>query len=152
MSHTSNNNSRVRTIKRRTTTVVYFERAPRAPVAATNRVDQPTAAAKSNRVSDDAARRLLRTRFPKSFGAGVPLKVGVSHELVALAGDIGLSPKQIKNALRYLTNTRHYIEQLCAPDSVRVDLEGDVVSSVTDEQRTQAVEKLNALIERRRKT
>lgn len=151
MTHPPKTHSISRTVKRRSKTVVFFERAamrvsPAAsPLSANNHLPRSASA------DGDEVLLKLRKQFPDSIGAGRPLAIGAGDDLITQADSLGVSGKQLKAALRYLTNTTHYLEAVMAEDSFRVDLAGKWVSDVTDAQRQHAQSKLAAITERRRK-
>jgi sRNA-binding protein len=82
----------------------------------------------------------LQRRWPDSFGALRPLKVGIDRDVRAALPE--LSRTAISRAMNRYTRNPAYLAALAAPGAVRVDLDGAVVEAVADEDREHAVERL----------
>jgi ProP effector len=84
--------------------------------------------------------------FPRTFfTAGAerrPLKVGISHDL--LAADTGMSKAQVRGALRFYCGSIGYLANM-AEGAARVDLAGDPTGIVTADEAAHAARRLTEI-------
>lgn len=71
--------------------------------------------------------------FPKKPAPKVPLKIGIHHDLVAQAEQLGLSAIEIRAVLKKWCRGKRYRECLVA-GAVRVDLQGQACGFVSKEE------------------
>jgi ProP effector len=97
---------------------------------------------RSNRLStsaDDAARAVatLQKQFPRAFPRSpipkVPLKVGILKDVLAHAGSIGLSARDVRNGIKLWCRGHHYWTRL-TEGSARIDLQGEIVGTVSADE------------------
>lgn len=76
----------------------------------------------------------LQKRFPRAFPKNpspkVPLKVGVIDDLLKQASDLGLTEKQVRDAIKLWCRGARYWSCL-VQGAARVDLNGDAVGEVS---------------------
>ena len=74
---------------------------------------------------------LMAERWPKCFavyeGRRKPLKIGIHHDI-----DVGVAPEMLSLAMRLYTNNVGYLRSMRA-GAARIDLEGNAVGTVSDE-------------------
>ncbi|CAB0149975.1 RNA chaperone ProQ [Pseudidiomarina piscicola] len=87
----------------------------------------------------------LAEKFPACFsleGDAKPLKIGIFEDLAKqLEDDEALSKTRLRTALRHYTNSWRYLRAM-KKGAERVDLNGEAVSTVDEEQQTHAAEAL----------
>lgn len=87
----------------------------------------------------------LAEKFPACFsldGEAKPLKIGIFEDLAKqLEDDESVSKTRLRTALRHYTNSWRYLRAM-KQGAARVDLTGEPVSTVDEEQQTHAAEAL----------
>ncbi|MGO9419538.1 ProQ/FINO family protein, partial [Roseiarcus sp.] len=88
---------------------------------------------------------ILREWFPLAFAAGRlrPFKVGIDKDIAERAPAI--TDRERARALRYHTRSDRYLRSM-RPGAPRVDLDGNEVGAVTDDEAAHA----KAILDRRR--
>ncbi len=75
-------------------------------------------------------------------GAPLPLKIGITAELIALVG-LGFVPEQIGRVMRFYTRGVDYLAALAADSSQRHGINGEPVAPVSDLHRKVALGQLS---------
>jgi sRNA-binding protein len=93
-----------------------------------------------------AATNWLRATWPHIFGAHpAPAMIGVRRMIMPAAIAAGFTTEAIARALRFLTSQEAYLRAVAAPNSYRLDLNGQTVGPVLEEHRAEARAKLKAM-------
>jgi len=101
----------------------------------------PRAAAQDIRGDAIAAIELFRELFPYAFplqGARVPLEIGVEAKIFPTVRG-AMTPHEVSDAVRFYTGSAAYLRCL-RPGAKRVDLAGNLVGIVTEEEAGRAAE------------
>lgn len=99
----------------------------------------------------------LATTFPKAFDNTVsiqPLNLGIMNDILAYAekaGDIGISKSKLREAVVLFTRRIDYLTCLKARE-MRVDLHGNTVAQVTEEEAALAAAKIKKRVEKSAKS
>jgi sRNA-binding protein len=91
--------------------------------------------------SPDELLALLKGLYPNSIGADLPLKIGVHIDLREQVA--AMSAADISAALNVHVNSDAYLRAIAKSYAQRVDLDGNPVAAVSDEQRHVAASILN---------
>ena len=88
-------------------------------------------------------RKELKETFPKCFfdpGTEKPLKIGIFHDLMARLGGLPQAPSKrlVKLFMGVYTNSIFYRIALIIPNAMRVDLDGNEVGMISQEERFNA--------------
>lgn len=87
-------------------------------------------AAVSRKAAARAARAWLRSTWPQSIGAYLPLAIGVHEDVHAAAAGLH-SPRAVQDALHAHTACPRYRSALSRPGAMRVALDGTQIAPVT---------------------
>lgn len=99
----------------------------------------------------------LATTFPRAFDNTVsiqPLNLGIMNDILAYAdkaGEVGISKSKLREAVVLFTRRIDYLTCLKARE-MRVDLHGNVVAQVTEEEATLAAAKIKKRVEKSAKS
>ena len=89
-------------------------------------------------------KKFIETKYSKCFFAGKikkPLKIGIYQDLLATREiDTELSARNIKYFLALYCTDPSYIEALKQPGAMRVNLAGEEIAAVSEEDRQRAVQ------------
>ena len=129
---------------------------------ALNKAEQEALNLKKGREASQAAKKarakrvrlllnLLQEVFPDAFAAAYkPLKCNITSDihdyLQSKEYDLGaLSKKCLRDTLHFYTSRVDYHKACLAPDAMRVDLKGNAVSPVTDNEKSYHQQRLESL-------
>ena len=89
----------------------------------------------------------LRRQFPGAFQAVKPLALGISDEILARTK---LTELELVHFMTFYTRSPAYLSAQAKPGARRVDLNGEAVEPVSDENRRYAAERLDEELALRR--